>query len=228
MLDGMTIRESINQEIKKIEGMNGRKRWEYFKTYYLAKTIIAFGIAIMLLHLVYSIHLGGREVLASGCLVNVEISDNGERFLTDEYVTFCGESEKDAVAYVSLGNRFDFSGDHQIQDNAYEIALLAQISAGEYQYMILDEQGLKYFMKLDVYSNLDNVLTDSQKERLSQRMVYQTLQDGKTQTAFAICLRETEFAQKYQLYQDEAYLVLIDVNQDIEKACMLVDYITGG
>ena len=227
MLDGMTLKETINQEIDKFKSMDGKKRWEYFKTYYLTATIIGLVVIVLAAHLIYSVLLGKREVLASGCFVNVDISEAGELFLTDEYVVFCEKTDKTAVANLSSGNTFDFFSENPLDNNSYEMALLTQLSAGEYQYMILDKTGLERFAKLDVYSDLEEMLTDTQKIALEDRIVYQEAQDGKAQAAAAISLIDTEFAQKYQLNPGDVYLVFIDIEQDVAKNQKLVEYIFG-
>ena len=227
MLDGMTLKESIEQEIKKIREMDNGKRWEYFKTYYLLKTIITLCVLLLILHLIYSIHLGGREVLASGCFINVEISEEGAYFLTDEYLGYCEKTDKDAVANLSLGNIFNFFSENPLDNNSYEMALLTQVSAGEYQYMILDKTGLERFAQLDIYSDLEEILSDAQKRQLKEQMVYLPLQDGKEQAPVAICLTGTEFARKYQLTPEDAYLVFIDIEQDTDKNQKLVSYIVS-
>ncbi len=225
MVDGMTLQESIVLEINKVKAMDNKKRWEYFKTYYLAKTVIAFIVFGLLLHLAYSIWLGCRDVLASGCFINVEISEEGTSFLTNEYVNFCGKTDKEAVANVSLGNTFSFFNENPLDNSSYEMALLTQINAGEYQYMILDEMGLERFAQLDIYVDLEEMLTDMQKENLDDRIVYQSLPEREDDTASAIRLSDTEFAKKYKMLPQEAYLVFIDIEQDVEKNRKFIDYI---
>lgn len=228
MLDGMTLKETINQEIDKFKSMDSKKKWDYFKTYYLKVTIIIIIAIALLIHLLYSIGLGKREVLASGCFVNVGISEEGVLFLTDEYLTFCEKTDKDAVATVALDENLDVYGETPMSTDPYvEMALLAQLSAGEYQYMILDREGLEKFAQLELYADLESILDEKQISNLEDRIVYLDNQAGKDNTASAIVLTGTGFATKYQLMPKEVYLAFVNIEPDAEKNKRLINYILG-
>ena len=103
------------------------------------------------------------------------------------------------------------------------MALIAQISVGEYSYMILDEQALGYFVESDFYADLGKVLSKEQYHRLEWRLNYQNMQDGKYPVA--LCLDKTDIAGYLQTDASKAYLVFTNVNQDIAKNRQLVDYL---
>ena len=99
--------------------------------------------------------------MASGCFVNVTISEEGVLFLTDEYMTFCGKTDRDVTTVVALDESVNVYGELPVSTDAYEeMALLAQLSAGEYQYMILDEAGLERFAQLELYADLEEILDE--------------------------------------------------------------------
>lgn len=228
MLDGMTLKETINQEITKFKSMDKEKKWDYFKTYYLKVTIIVVIAFVLLLHLLYSIALGKREVLASGCFVNVGISEEGVLFLTDEYLTFCEKTDRDAVATVALDESVDVYGELPMSTDPYEeMALLAQLSAGEYQYMILDKEGLEKFAQLELYADLEEILDEQQMINLEDRIVYLDNQADKDNTASAISLSGTGFAAKYQLVPKDIYLAFVNIEPDVDKNKRIVNYILG-
>lgn len=228
MLDGMTLKETIEQEITKFKSMDSEKKWDYFKTYYLKATIVIIIAFALLLHLLYSIILGKREVLASGCFVNVGISEEGALFLTDEYLAFCGKTDKDAVTTVALDETVDIYGELPMSTDTYEeMALLAQLSAGDYQYMILDKAGLERFAQLELYADLEEILDEQQMTYLEDRIVYIENQAGKDNTASAISLAGTGFAVKYQLVPKEVYLAFVNIEPDADKNRKFVNYILG-
>ncbi len=228
MLDGMTLKETVEQEVAKFKVMDKEKKWDYFKTYYLKATIIIMIALALLAHLLYSIALGKREVLASGCFVNVGISEEGVLFLTDEYLEFCERTEKDAMAVVALDESVNVYGDSPMSTDSYEdMALLAQLSAGEYRYMILDEAGLEKYGQLELYADLEEILDEQQMSSLGDRIVYMENQAGKDNTASAISLSGTGFAEKYQLMPKDSYLVFVNIEPDMEKNRRIVNYILG-
>ena len=228
MLDGMTLKETIDQEINKFKSMDSEKKWDYFKTYYLKTMVIGIIVLALIIHLLYSITLGKREVLASGCFVNVGISEEGVRFLTDEYLTFCGKTDKDAVAVAALDESVNVYGESPMSTDTYEeMAFLTQLSAGEYQYMILDKEGLEKFAELELYADLESILDEQQMSNLEDRIVYLDNQAGKDNTASAIALAGTGFAAKYRLMPKEIYLAFVNIEPDTEKNKRLINYILG-
>ena len=83
----MKIKEKWKLRVSEFKQMDSRQRWSYFKTYYLLKCIIALIFLAMVLHFGFDIRQNHREVLASGCLVDVEISPQGVVYLTDDYLS---------------------------------------------------------------------------------------------------------------------------------------------
>jgi len=203
----MKIKEKWKLRVSEFKQMDSRQKWSYFKTYYLLKCIIALIFLAMVLHFGF----------------DVEISPQGVVYLTDDYLSACHKNPKASVSYLSTDNTLSFSSDAPLDQDSYEMALIAQISAGEYSYMILDEQALGYFVESDFYADLGKVLSKEQYHRLEWRLNYQNMQDGKYPVA--LCLDKTDIAGYLQTDASKAYLVFTNVNQDIAKNRQLVDYL---
>lgn len=220
----------MRNEAEKFRQMNSKEKWEYFKSYYLVQTIVGFILLVLAALFIHDMKLSNREVLASGCFVNVEIDGDGFLFLTDEYLDFCGKSAKEAISLLSIDNTLDFMPENPLDKNSYEMALTTQMAAGEFQYMVLDEAAWEHLKQTDTYADLTQILTPSQQEKYAQRMVYQQ-GEGQTEIATALTLSETEFARRYHLEPQTAYLVFLETAQDkntestVEKKRQLVDYI---
>lgn len=224
----------MKSEIEKFRLMSQKDRWEYFKSYYLVQTVIGIIVLILAAFFIHDMKVSSRELLASGCFVNVTIDQEGFFNLTDEYVSFCGKSGKEASAFLSVDNTLNFMPENPLDKDSYIMALTAQIYAGDFQYMILDKEAWEYFQKSDVYDDLTQILTPAQREKYADRMVYQTYlkEDGaQIEAATALDLSGTEFAKRYHLDPQTAYLVFIETAQEknteeaVEKKRRLADYI---
>lgn len=222
------------KEAEKIRQMSPKDKWEYFKSYYLIHTVIGAILLILAVFFIHDMRLSDREVLAAGCFVNVAIDEDGFLFLTDEYIDFCGKSIKEATALLSTDNELNFMQENPLDTASYEMALTAQMFSGEFQYMVLDETAWEYFQKVDVYADLTKVLTPSQQKKYADRMVYQSYQDEdgeQMETATALDLTGTDFAVRYHLEPQTAYLVFLETAQekDTDSAAAdkrrLIDYI---
>ena len=139
----MNIQEKWKLRVSEFKQMDSRQRWSYFKTYYLLKCIIALIFLAMVLHFGFDIRQNHREVLASGCLVDVEISPQGVVYLTDDYLSACEYSymilDEQALGYfvesdfyADLGkvlskeqyHRLEWRLNYQnMQDGKYPVAL---------------------------------------------------------------------------------------------------------
>lgn len=224
----------MKNELQKIRQMTPGEKWDYFKTYYLVQTVIGVIVLILAVFFIRDMKMGSREVLASGCLINVAIDEEGFLFLTDGYVDFCGKSIKKASVFLSVDNTLDFMPGNPLDKDSYVMALTAQIYAGEYQYLILDQEAWEHFQASDIYADLAQTLTQEQQEAYADRMIRQTVQseDGThTETATALDLAGTAFAKRFHLEPQEAYLVFIETAQEkyqddvIEKKQRIADYI---
>lgn len=222
------------KEWDKIRQMSPKDKWEYFKSYYLIHTVIGAILLILAVFFIRDMKLSGREVLASGCFVNVTIDEDGFLFLTDGYIDFCGKSVKEATALLSADNELNFMPENPLDTASYEMALTAQMFSGEFQYMVLDEAAWEYFQKLDVYADLTEILTPSQQKEYADKMVYQTYQDEdgeQIETVTALDLTGTGFAVRYHLEPQTAYLIFTETAQEKDADLTaadkqrLIDYI---
>lgn len=223
----------MRDEVEKVRQMSLKEKWKYFKAYYLVQTVIGFILLILAAFFIHDMKLSNREILASGCFVNVTIDGDGFLFLTDEYIKFCDKSAKDATALLSIDNTLDFMPENPLDKNSYEMALTTQMVTGEFQYMILDETAWEHLQQTDTYADLTQILTPSQQEEYAERMIYQQ-RKGQAEIATALNLSETEFSQRYHLEPQTAYLVFLETAQEkdtestIEKKRQLIDYIMHG
>lgn len=219
----MSLKEKLKSELEKIRNMNAGQRWSYWKTYYMQGFLIGLVVLVMLLHFCFDMKQNHREVLASGCLVNAPIDAEGVVFLTDDYVDACGKRLTDAVSYLSADNTLQFMEENPLDQDSYEMALVAQIFAGEYSYMILDETAFVHFQKDDFYADLEKTLTQAQWERLKDRMAFQKTQEGECPVA--INLADTKVAEFFTSDAKNYYLVFVEVHQDVSKNQQLVAYL---
>ena len=67
--------------------MNKEQKWEYFKAYYLAKTICVV-IAIILLIWFVNDTILQKKVVSAGCVYNVPVSDDAKEALTTGFLDY--------------------------------------------------------------------------------------------------------------------------------------------
>ncbi len=225
MQDGLSWKEAIELEINKIKEMSSKERVNYFKTYYLSKTIAAVCILGLVIWFVIDMKNANKEILIAGCMVNVEVGTGGYHYMTDHYLEYAQADEKKEVAYLSVGNRLNFLNGQEMDNYSYEMALIAQLSAGDFQYMILDESALDRFQELDVYIDMEEVLTKEQLKKYKDSIVYLKSEEKDSEEAAAFMLKDTKLVNEYEPEPKDIYLVFIDVNFDKEKCTKFINYL---
>lgn len=226
MQDGLSWRESIELEKKKIEEMSSKEKLSYFKTYYLKKVVVSIFMLVLLIWFIVDMVNSNKEILIAGCMVNVEVGSAGYYYMTDDYLEYADVNSKKNIAYLAVGNRLNFLDGQDMDNYSYEMALIAQLAAGDFHYMILDKSALERFQSLDVYVDMEEVLTKEQLEEYKDAIVYlESEEKGSEKEAAAIELTDTQLVKKYEIEPKEAYLVLVDVNFNKEKCAQFVNYI---
>lgn len=158
------MKKLIDEELNKISNMPREQRWDYFKAYYLSKTIILL-VGIVLLIWFVSDTIFQKEIVNSGCVYGVEISEEEKNALTEGYLNFYKYNPKKYCAYISTDNMFEGT-EQQMDANTHEMALFAQIAAGEIYYLILDKDNLEKMASGGIYASLDDVFVDGLPEEV--------------------------------------------------------------
>lgn len=147
------MKEKITEELNKISNMDKAQKWDYFKTYYLVKTI-ALVIGLVLLVWFIKDTFLQKKIVNAGCVYGVEISEEERIALTEGYLKYYDINPKKYASYVSTDNMFEGT-EQQMDANAHEMALIAQATAGEVFYLILDRENLEMMENSGIILSLD-------------------------------------------------------------------------
>ena len=146
----------------------------YFRDYYLKYVILGILIIVVGVYIVKDVMNGSKNILAEGTAVNAHFTESEVEKLKDGlFEKLDGDAEKDEVIFA---NEYDIvlngSDMDQISVNQSTTELFNYINSNTLDYLILDEESLKYYNEYDAFMNLEYILTDEQKNDLSDRMVY--------------------------------------------------------
>ena len=83
-----TLKERFNKEVLKWKELDKKQKWEYYKSYYLGKTIVGVLLFAMFCSLIYEIFINNKEDIIAGSIVNLKISEEGYSLLTDKYLEY--------------------------------------------------------------------------------------------------------------------------------------------
>lgn len=232
MPDGKTLKENIQEEKRKFSTMDNKQRWSYFKTYYMPATVILLLVLIAGVWLVAEVAMSARDVEASGLFINVEADENDYYFLKEGYAEYLDLNTMKSNVELSVGTYIGFTPEtNTTESQQNQMALFAQVSAGFYSYMILDELALDGLRYMDVYIDPQKLFTEETKGILSDAVVYRDMpvfdgEEGETENRpVALDLSEVGFLQPEGANAGRAYLVFVDVDADYEEMQKFLSYL---
>lgn len=161
-----TLRDEKRRERSKFSSMNKEQKISYIKTYYLGPIVVAIAVLMFIIWFVLETVVFHKEVLLSGCTVNVRISDETKSYLTDGLLEYLGGDSKKQIVNLNSDNYVDYSKDDSAPYgegmNGYmdQTMLFTQIAAGDFAYMILDESALLNIGESEYFGALDDVLNE--------------------------------------------------------------------
>ena len=184
----------IKQLWKDLKRMTWKQRLEHLWEYYKWVLGILAGV-LLVVGLLITMHKGRQiEPVFAGISVNLNLSEEAQKYLTTDMEEFLVTKENQLVDHMMT-----IYGDLADPENAeyhFNLALkvLAMVSGFEVDYIMMDQESFNYYVRQDVFSYLDEVLTQEQIDLFEGRVVY--LQDeDNIQHPIALDLRDTEFAK---------------------------------
>lgn len=159
--------------------MTWKERWEYFWEYYKVATIVTIFLAVVLGTILFDALKPRPEVIIKGAIVNVKLSEQTEKDLSDGLWALYEGTEGQVAELIFSNIITDTSVAHDASSNYAEITkLVANITTQELDYLLLDEAAKNYFAQQEVFMDLTKLLSQDQLTALEERLVYQTLKDG--------------------------------------------------
>lgn len=170
MVDGKTFKESLAEEKQKLKEMDAKKRWKYFKDYYLIWTVAILAVLICFFSWLFGRVLFEKETVSKGVSINLYLSDEDYFKLTDGYMNFIGADKRKQKVDFGLDTFIDFGGSEQVY-TAYEdqMVIYAQVAAGAIYYFITDESAMKGLRASDLIVSPDQLLSAETIDMLEEK-----------------------------------------------------------
>ena len=141
---------------------NGRKNFSeldtkgkitVFRDYYLLPCIL---ILLVIAGIVWFIHdvLQSTKTVYSGATVGFDVTDEGNTFLTSGFINHMELGSK-KKAVLSRNAVMTSEEELEYKQQSLEYAFTVQITAGEYQYVLMDSKNFDHYSGYDFYSNMD-------------------------------------------------------------------------
>lgn len=202
--------------------MDKARRKSYLMTYYKWPAIF-FVIGLVLFAWFVKDTFFQPEPVSMGCAFGVTLTEEEKTLLTDGYLEYYGHDPKKNVAVVATDNMFEGTA-QQMDANGNQMALFAQIAAGEIYYLILDDYLLELYSNGGVYCGLNEVLPKDVVQKLVDSGCTRQLTDPDTGEVYeaAIDLKSIGFLTKED---PDGYLIYTIARPDEGYPLRLYEYL---
>lgn len=148
-----------------LQGDTKRKKWEYFKDYYL-RTVLLCGVLILGgVYFLYTAFWGYRETAVN--VVFVETAElNTEQIRAELEKTLNTEGEDIVVEQLSVNAALS------------QTILPARIAAGDIDIFIADRQVFQEYMEKGAMEDLEEVLPEELYEKVRRRLAFGQIQES--------------------------------------------------
>ena len=221
---------SFFSQLKKLKtdlpGMTHKEKLVHIWTYY--KWLIpVFLVIVMLVSIVISsvTNLNTVKVMA-GISVNVNLSDEAESYLREDYREVLGlTSKKQKVVFTETYIENLVTASDYMESYYALMSLLALCSNKEVDYLILDEEGVRVLMVQGAFRNLTEVYTEEELDALGDLVVYKEDKETKELVPIALNITDTPFIQEKTAANKNVFFSFVANSPRLEQTKALYQYL---
>lgn len=191
--------------------------WTYYKLWLVVLVLVIMGISLVSTSFVNA----NTDMLLAGVAVNVNISDEGNAYLTDgmfDQLTKDGKWEDIALQEMRLHDLMDTE---DVEEDYYSLMSILGMGAGKIlDYLIMDKDAMEILLPNDPFLDLQELLTQEELKALDGRVVYKEDTDG-TLTPIAVEITDTPYIKDNATADGKVFLAFT-VNTTRKNACRIL------
>lgn len=178
--------------------------WTYYKVWLLVGLLVVMGLSLITTIIVNK----NTTTLASGMLVNIELSEEGNRYLKDDLYEELkkGGWEKVQLNQATLG---DLSKAEYAETNYYTIISLSGLAVtGELDYVIMDKRGMEALVAQEMFIDLRDVLTEQELEELGTKVLHTRQEIALENMPTVVNITDIPFVQQNITLEEDAVVYI--------------------
>lgn len=189
------LKQSVCAFFATLKPMTFGQKVDHIWTYYKEYMVVALAVVILIAGIVVSIFGAQTEVIFSGTIANLDLTEAGTDYLREDLFEHLGGKPGQEV---QLGATYfeELLSSVENFDYNYNAAMgpVAMVSSRSLDYMLLDEVAFKFYLSQDVFMDLREFFTEEELQQLENRLVYCELKDG-SRYPVAVHMEDTAFAR---------------------------------
>ena len=194
-----------------IKEMKWKDRIKYFLYYYGKYAIIAAFLVYMITDLVYETNKEKPENILAGTAINVHVSMDMERKLTEEVFSSVGGEDVEKQEITLAPNEMGHTDLQMIS------AMRTRLLAGTYHYVLMDQTALEILLSMQALPDLKLLLPEEKLTKIEEQFVF--VQVEEETHPVAIDITDTPLAAGCVYEGERIYLgfpVTVDTMEIVE------------
>lgn len=210
-MKGMTFKEKVGH---------------IFYSYKMELCVIALVLFVFILG-VSSIISANTTMLLSGDLMNLNLKDEGLRYLQEDYLESIGGAgfmEK----YQVVQDHYAMNEETGQYDYNMELSMktLALVTAGDLDFQFIDKKVLELFLSEGIYLDLRNFLSEEEMKHWEGKILYLEYESTGQRVPVALDMSETPFVEDCaKLESHDYFFAVISTSPRIKETKAFFDYI---
>lgn len=199
--------------------MSWKERIQHILYYYGKYALLAAFLIYMLVDVLYDAYKEKPQVLLSGTAVNVHVSVEMEKMLTDTAFSYFGGEDPEKQTVTLVPNVLDNS-------NMYVVsAMQTKLLAGDYQYALMDQAALDMLVSMQALPDLYAILPKEKVDVWKDRGI--SVQTDTATYTVALDITGTALAAGCTYEGERIFLGFPVTSENPEKAEPIFDYLTA-
>lgn len=206
--------------------MSKKEKLEYLKDYYLKITLIIVAVigCIVSIIITAAINLNTERIIY-GVAVNVNLSNKGTRYVKEDFFELNKTGGRQDIDFscVTITN----SAESKEAEASYYASqrLIAQVSAKQVDYMLLDETAFQFGAAQEFYMDLNDFLSKEEFEKWKDKIVYVQEENSDIMYPTGIDITDTKFIKDNCKKSDKVFIAFAANAPNKEKAHEFFNYL---
>jgi len=209
--------------------MTWPQRIEHIWLNYSIQIGLVIGICILLISVLVSIHQNDTNLLASGEIINVSLTEEGNAYIGKGFFSHIqgNEAQKDEVRVSSLSFA-DMNNTSEIDYN-YGIAqgIVSRVHVQSVDYYIMNEYAMKFTMTQELLLDLRQFFTEEELAAFEEKglLIKGMREDATEPVPVAVIISDTAFAKKCITAPSKVYFSVASTSPRLEICRTFWDYL---
>ena len=204
---------------KTMAGMTWKERAKYYWYYYGKYTIIGLLLLFMFVDIACQALRGKPEGLINGTAVNVKMSAEMEKKLTEDAFPYMGGEDPQRQEVTLVANELRPADLHIIS------MLRTKFLGGAYDYVLMDQTALDVMVSMEAFADLSLVIPEEKLSKWNERFAYAKNTSGEL-VPIAINITDTPLADGCTYQGEYIYIAFTVINTRAHVVEPFFDYLT--